>query len=123
VSRLPKIYHRRLLSLATLPEAKSFTELGYNEHNEDVSPIEIGDGGKQTECLMSNLEADTLLLHLLIGLDNRHKIILMLQILRESGYEISHEDCAKVVCLSRSIYMLELKNLRNKAKKFIQSEQ
>lgn len=95
------------------------SNLDFGEAHED---FDIGDNGKYSEDIFSKIQADILLFNLLCGLDDRQKIILLYQIVRDSGYGLRHEDCAKTLSLTREHYMFLLKGIKEKAKKIIQQE-
>ena len=113
-------------SIKYIPESRNFSE--YEKHvseaNSDDKEIswEVSDGGEQIETELSKLNGDQLLINLLTGLDNRDKIVLLYQILRESGYILEHEDCAKTLSLSRSGYVILVKNVKKKCMKILRSQ-
>lgn len=94
------------------------------EQNNEDGPMgyDKGDDGEQASQTESNVQADQLLLKLLSNLDDRGKIILMYQILRETGYNLTHEECARTLNMSRVWYSSETKEVKQKCQKIIQSE-
>jgi hypothetical protein len=119
---MPKINYKTLLVIAT---SKNFSELAYKTQNtldegQTDREFDIGDNGKAADNMLSDVHADALLLDLLFKFNDRQKIILLYQILREAGYNLNHGDCAKTLSLTREHYMFLLKEVRGKAKKVLQ---
>lgn len=111
---MAKTYLRTLAYLAT---SNHFTEMDYP----DGEPFDAGDEGNSQDKMISIVQADILLLNLLKGMDNRQKIILMYQVLRESGYNLNHADCARTLSITRERYMVLLKDIKKRAAKILQS--
>lgn len=112
-------------SIKYIPESTNFSVYTKNtpeENNDDDLPFETSDGGTQVEEELSKLNGDQLLINLLTGLDNRDKIVLLYQVLREAGYTLEHEDCAKTLSLSRSGYVILVKNVKRKCMKILKSQ-
>lgn len=86
----------------------------------DGEPFDAGDGGEAADMMVSMVQADVYLLSLLRGMSDREKIILMYQILRESGYNLNHADCAKTLNITRERYMVLLKGVKKRAAKILQ---
>lgn len=127
---MPKINYRALLFL---PEARTFTELaaeqvGNRDHTDnkdrddyrDMEGFDASDNGKAAAQMLSDMQADALMLDLLFKFNDRQKIILLYQVLREAGYNLNHEDCAKTLSLTREHYMFLLKGVKTKARKVLQ---
>jgi len=53
-------------------------------------------------------------------MDDRQKIILLYQVLREAGYNLNHADCAKTLSITRERYMVLLKDVKKRAGKILQ---
>lgn len=103
--------------LVFIPEAKLFGELrSVNDHGE-ITDFDVNDGGSECENLDSKLQADSILLSFLMGFNDRQKIVLLYQVLREAGYNLNHNDCAKTLSLSRENYMASLREVRNRSLK------
>lgn len=85
----------------------------------DGEPFDAGDEGEAADQMYSQVQADAHLLSLLQGMNDREKIVLMYQILRESGYNLNHEDCARTLNISRKTYMLTLKGVKKRAAKIL----
>lgn len=86
----------------------------------DGEPFDIGDEGKAADMMVSQVQADIQLLSLLQKMNDREKIILLYQILRESGYNLNHAECAKTLNITRERYMVVLKEVKKKAAKILQ---
>jgi hypothetical protein len=76
--------------------------------------VEAGDGGAQTESLLSRVNAEQILLKLLTNLDDRGKIILMFQIMRGSGFDLTQEDCAKTLGYATKYYIGLAKEVKDR---------
>lgn len=113
---MPKINYRTLL---VITESKNFSDLATSDDNGEVE-FDVGDNGKAVDAMFSMVQADALLLGLLYKFTDRQKIILMYQVLRESGYNLNHEDCAKTLSITREHYMYLLKGVKKKAGKILQ---
>ena len=86
----------------------------------DGSEFDAGDGEKVVDEMYSAMQADSLLLNLLKGMNDRQKIILMYQLLREAGYNLNHADCAKTLSITRERYMVLVKEVKKRAAKILQ---
>lgn len=86
----------------------------------DGEPFDAGDNGDAADQMVSMVQADAMLLGLLCGMNDREKIILMYQILRESGYNLNHSECAKTLNITRERYMVILKGVKKRAAKILQ---
>jgi hypothetical protein len=127
---MPKINYKSVVNYQAIidiaegkiPESKNFSELA--QVNEDgEKEFEAGDGSQASERMVSDLHADAILVDMLFRMNDREKIILMYQILRESGYNLNHGDCAKTLSLTREHYMYLLKEVKLKAAKVLQGVQ
>lgn len=115
---MPKINYKAILMVA---ESKNFSELETIDEDGEKG-FDVGDNGKAAEQMVSDVHADALLLDMLFRMNDREKIILMYQILRESGYNLNHGDCAKTLSLTREHYMYLLKEVKQKAGKVLQGQ-
>lgn len=105
-----------------IPTSKNISEFPeFKNDNGEIETFDIGDESKAVDQVDSNLQADALLLQLLSNMDDRSKIILLYQVLREAGYNLNHDDCAKTLSLSREHYMSLVKVVKNKSVKIIQT--
>lgn len=86
----------------------------------DGEQFDAGDDGEAADAMISQVQADAHLLSLLRNMNDREKIILMYQILRESGYNLNHAECAKTLNITRERYMVVLKGVRKRAAKILQ---
>lgn len=113
-------------SIRFIASSSNFSTFAKNvpaEHAED-KPLEYegSDDGTQVESILSDLQGDQLLLNLLTSLDTRDKVVLLYQVLREAGYNLEHEECAKTLNLSRSGYVLLVKNVKKKCFKILRNQ-
>jgi hypothetical protein len=127
---MAKINYKSIL-LAARTESKNFSELpnpagggtdGVHDRQQNEQ-FDIGDDNHFIEQIDSNIQADMLLLELLHHLNDRQKIILLYQILREAGYNLNHADCAKTLSLTREHYMFLLKKMKERSAKVLQDRQ
>jgi len=77
---------------------------------------------KFEESMYSRINTEMLVLDLLVKLKDRHKIVFTYLLLKDSGYKITHGDCAKTMSISRQAYMKLVKTVRIKAKKILQGK-
>lgn len=85
----------------------------------DGKQMDFGDEGASVDLSLEKLDVEITLLRLLSRLSDRQKIILMFLILRESGYDMTHEECAKTISVTREHYMVLLKEVRSKVSKLL----
>lgn len=104
----------------SIPTVVNFAELVVQVEGE-VQEFEASDNGRAEEQMVSNMQADALLLSILLKLTDKQKIILLYQVLREAGYNLNHEDCAKTLSMTREWYMSLLKEVKKKSAKIIQA--
>ena len=107
---------RQLMALANLPTSRNVSTMKFPDGEE----FDVGDNGQAVDIMISQVQADTLLLSLLQGMNDREKIILMYQVLRESGYNLNHAECAKTLNITRERYMVILKGVKSRAAKILQ---
>ena len=100
----------------TIAKSKNFSE--YNSEED----FERGDDGQHEESIYAQLCTDQTVLNILSLFNDRQKIIFMFQLLREAGYGLTHEDCAKTLSMQRVNYMFSLKRVRQKVSKIIKDE-
>lgn len=110
---MAKSYNKTLIFLA---QSYNFSDMDYLDGNQ----FDAGDEGKAQEQILGNMQADAYLLGLLLKMSDRHKIILMYQLLREAGYNLNHSDCAKTLGITRERYMTLLKEVKQRAAKILQ---
>lgn len=113
---MPKTYLKTLNSLLFVAQSTNFGELALA----DGEPFDAGDEGDAQEQILSHMQADAYLLALLKGMNDRQKIILMYQLLRDSGYNLNHEDCAKTLGITRERYMVLLREVKKRSAKILQ---
>lgn len=116
-------FHPPNYEVANIPEARSFSQLQAEEQakqdDEDMG-YDVGDNGKASEEMMGNLNAELVLLGLLEKFSDRDKIIILFQVIRGSGYHLTHEDCAQTLSITRERYMVLLKSVKKRAAKILQ---
>lgn len=100
-----------------IAQSKNFSEFDHG----DGHPFDFGDNNKAVEEMESQVQADLSLLILLKKMDDRQKIILMFQFLREAGHNFNHADCATVIGITRERYMVLLKEVKKRAVKILQT--
>lgn len=106
------------LMIPTMPESKNFSE--YSDDGE----FDRSDDGKEEISFYSKVNAEGILIQILSSLNDKQKIVLLYQVVRELGYDLTHEDCAKTLSMGRVNYMMFLRDVRKRAKKIsIVSEQ
>ncbi len=86
----------------------------------DGTEFDAGDGEQAVDSMYSAMHADSLLLNLLKGMNDRQKIIIMYQLLREAGYNLNHADCASTLSITRERYMVLVKEVKTRAAKILQ---
>lgn len=112
---MAKTYIKTLRQIMMVASSQNFSDMELP----DGEPFDAGDEGEAAEGMVSQIQADMFLLSLLQKMNDREKIILMYQILRESGYNLNHEDCARTLNISRKTYMLALKGVKKRAAKIL----
>lgn len=110
---MAKTYLRTLVFLA---QSTNFSDM----KSPDGSEFDAGDEGGAEDLMLGQMQADAFLLALLGGFNDRQKIILMYQLLREAGYNLNHADCAKTLNITRERYMVLLKDVKKRAAKILQ---
>lgn len=103
-------------SVFILPTSQNFSEMVRPSGEE----FDAGDEQEAVDAMYSSIQADSFLLSLLKGMNDRQKIILMYQLLRESGYNLNHADCATTLSITRERYMVLLKEVKKRAGKILQ---
>lgn len=104
--------------IVILAESKNFSDL-HTVNEEGRVEFDVGDGGIQSESMYQQLEADFLLLDILAKLNDRQKVILLYQVLRQAGFNFNHEDCAKTLSLSREQYMFNVRQVKDRSAKIL----
>lgn len=100
--------------IMVIAEAKNFSDL-----EKDGMAFDRSDEGIEEEQLYSQLSVESLLVQLLSKLDDRKKIILLLQLLKDSGYNLTKDDCAKTLSISKHIYTTLENQVRDRARKVL----
>jgi hypothetical protein len=99
------------------PVAISFEELAELSGRED---FELGDENNCMDGIYNGLEFESLVLQMLNLLPDKHKIIFLYQLLRSTGFNMTHEDLRKSMHLSKDNYNNSLKKVKDLAKKTTQ---
>lgn len=102
-----------------LPEAKSFSSLNVNGNSDEDSAVDFGDNGEHSEDMVAQIQADFLLLNILFKLNDRQKVVLLYQIIRDIGYGLNYTEYAKTLSITRQKYLIMLKGVRVKAGKVL----
>lgn len=99
-----------------VPTTINFSELeaAYEQKTGEEVGFEASDDGIQAQSLEDNLIYDELVVQVLFNLYEKEKIIFAFQLLRDSGFQISHELFAKSINMSRRQYMRVLDDVRLK---------
>lgn len=108
---MSKITVRQTLMIA---RSKNFSEYANGE-------FDYNDNGNQEDRMYSDTNADIILVNLLSKFSDREKIVFVYEILRQSGYGITVQECAKTLSISKQWYFKILKDVRSKAKKTLLS--
>ena len=109
-----------LVSGGGIPESRNFSEMTIISSAGEAQDFDAGDDGVNVDTLLSAMQADANLIEILSRLNDRQKIIFLLQLVRASGYDLNHEECAKTLSLTREHYMVLLKQVRIRVAKILQ---
>lgn len=109
-------------AIQTIATSKNFSEFNLQTDEYSMEDImEANDQGKASDAMLSDVQAADMLLDLLFKMNDRQKIILMYQLLREAGYNLTHEDCAKTLNLTREHYIFLVTGVKKKSQKILQA--
>lgn len=100
-----------------IPESKNFSE--YDRAEED-GHFDVNDNSIGEVSMYSIANADMLMYNLLLTLSERQKVAFLYLLMREAGYGLTHEDCAKTLSMKRETYMKLIRIVKNKAGKLLQ---
>ena len=78
-----------------------------------------GDNGLQSEQMFSKANSESILIKMLESLNDREKIILLYQVMKYFGYDMTQERLAKTLNFSRISYIALWKKVRVKCEKVI----
>lgn len=78
-------------------------------------PVEMAPTDTFSESL-KQIEANDLVVCILNHLDDREKIIFLYQLIRESGYDITHPELAETLHIGERVYFTHLKKMRDKVR-------
>ena len=98
-----------------LPAAYPFSDFDLED-----KPEQFGDDSQSERRMYSNITANISVIKILSSLEDQHKIVFMFLLLRESGFNLTHEECAKILSISRQSYMKLAKSVKLKAGKLLQ---
>jgi DNA-directed RNA polymerase specialized sigma subunit len=104
-------------SLNFIPRSYNFSEVFPNGiDSDDENQFDIGDMGEEVEQKYEQMALEKMVIEILHNLDDREKIIFLLQILRDDGYNLDHDSCASILHIQRQWYMTTLSKVRTKIK-------
>lgn len=103
--------------LLYLPTAYPFSDFDFQDDNKAQ---QFGDGGCGEEKMYSDMNTEFMVLKVLSQLKDRHKIVFMFLLLRENGYKLTHEECARTMMISRQAYARLVKSVKNRSAKLLQ---
>jgi hypothetical protein len=110
-------------TIVPVPVAYNFSNLyevsERNENNETDESFDISDEGKEVEAAYEKLDLENMVVFILDNLDDRDKVIFLFQLLRDNGYHLTHETCAKTMHLNRQWYLDRLAMVRTKVKLYL----
>lgn len=104
-------------SIPSLPQSKNFSE--YTETGE----FDRSDDGLEEDRIFNQIEVEQTILKILTHFNDKQKVVFLYQLVRDSGYDITHEECAKTLSMGRVNYMNFLLEVRKRVKKFLQDKQ
>jgi DNA-directed RNA polymerase specialized sigma24 family protein len=104
------IYQR----LNFIPTAVSFSQLGsqFEDDSEEFDPMDSLQ--LYREETHDALDLEILLMQMMNELNDREKIVFLLQIMRSDGYRIDHASCSRALHITLRTYMNVLKRVRTK---------
>lgn len=109
-----------LNAMQSIPVSKNFSQMVTITETRDVEEFDAGDEGLAEEQWLHQMDAEITLITTLKSLTDRQKTIFMYQILRDLGYNLRHEECAKTLGVTREYYMSLLAEVKKKTQKIIQ---
>ena len=105
------------------PDAINFSDLesmlGENFDGSVEGSEALSDGGSFSENITKDLEYEEMVIDMVSNLDEREKVIFLYQLLRDSGYRIDHDSCAKSLGLTRKWYMVLLGDVKMKIQLYL----
>lgn len=106
-------------SLHLIPESKNFSEydlLAENGH------FDAGDDGLGEVSMYSIIQTDMYMYNLLLNFSEKQKITFLYLLMREAGYSLTHEECAKTLSMKRETYMNIVRVVKKKAQKILKQQ-
>lgn len=103
------------------PTCINFSEIeeSLEEMGESFSP---GDDGEQSLSMEEDLAQESMVYNILSNLDDKDRIIFLIQLLRDCGYRIDHGSFARAIGMSRTKYMGLLGDLKIKMNLYLIGE-
>jgi hypothetical protein len=101
--------------LIYLPVSYNFTDLE-QEGEDGEYGFSVGDDGRQSDNLIDKMDGSFTVLNVLHNLNDKEKIVFLIQLCREFGFEIDHGSYAKAIGIQRPYYMVILRQVRSKVK-------
>lgn len=105
--------------LMNLAKSKNFSE--YEQQTED-GQFDVGDNGLSENAMYSIVQMDMFLYSLLLNFSELQKIVFLYLLMRESGYNLTHEECARTLSMKRESYMTVMRAVKKKAGKFLKQQ-
>ncbi len=105
--------------LLSLAKSKNFSE--YDVLAED-GQFDVGDNGSSEDRMYSIVQMDMFLFNLLLNFSERQKIVFLYLLMREAGYNLTHEECARTLSMKRESYMTVMRSVKKKAGKFLRQQ-
>lgn len=105
--------------LLRIARSKNFSEYEALEQGEH---FDAGDNGLEEENMYRVIQTDMFLFNLLLAFDERQKIVFLYLLMRESGYNLTHEECARTLSMKRESYMTTMRAVKKKAEKFFKQQ-
>lgn len=113
---MPKSY---IKSIHLIPESKNFSE--YDKLDE-TGQFDAGDDGLGEENMYSVIQTDMYMYNLLMNFSERQKITFLYLLMREAGYNLTHEECARTLSMKRESYMNIVRVVKKKAQKILKQQ-
>lgn len=105
-------------SLRFIPQSINFSDIA-NDTDFNISVIE-----DYQQELGDSQEFELLLAHMLTNLkDNKTRMILLFQIMRDLGFQFDHQSCAKIIGIEYRHYVFVLDNLRKDLAVFMKKDE
>lgn len=103
--------------LIYIPTAYSFSDLSEYDEEGEYKEFDAGDNGLAAENMVENIRGTFDILDILYNLKPNERIVFLIQLCREFGYDIDHGSYAKAIGIHRVNYMVTLSRVREKIQK------